>query len=112
MLFIVIPAKAGIQLYVVGSKLDPDFRQGDDNGAKRDTFPLSRLHPSSSFRRKPESSFMSWARSWTLTFVRVTKRKEIPGLDLIGEVIATQSSSIQSGGFWDALRSCAGRRKD
>jgi hypothetical protein len=27
---IVIPAKAGIQLHVFGSKLDPDFRQGDD----------------------------------------------------------------------------------
>src|SRR5215213_2067207 len=33
---IVIPAKAGIQLYC--SKLDPDFRQGDEETDKRKTF--------------------------------------------------------------------------
>jgi hypothetical protein len=34
---IVIPAKAGIPLHVFGSKLDPDFRQGDDERRNRKT---------------------------------------------------------------------------
>jgi hypothetical protein len=33
----VIPAKAGIQLHAFGSKLDPDFRQGDDREMGRYT---------------------------------------------------------------------------
>jgi len=31
----VIPAKAGIQLHVRPSKLDPDFRQGDEENKER-----------------------------------------------------------------------------
>jgi hypothetical protein len=37
-LSIVIPAKAGIQLH--RSKLDPDFRQGDEENREADKLPL------------------------------------------------------------------------